>query len=445
MKKQPELFQPCNLTRACAVTDNKGGHGAARARTVKPNRYQLELVPFDLDSLLPEDHRARIVWAFVEGVDISELYAAIGSVEGGAGRPATDPRVFLALWLFATLEGVGSARALDRACKRDAAYRWILGGVTVNYHSLADFRTAHEPTVDRLVTESAAALMVEGLVEMERVAQDGVRVRASAGAASFRRERTLEQCVEEAQAQVAALKKELHEDPGAGHRRRAAARRRAAEERRERVAAALEQMAAVKAKKKASEREKARVSTTDPEARVMKMADGGFRPAYNVQFATDTGSQVILGVEVSNHGSDQGKMSPMVTDLERRYQRTPSEYLVDGGFAGHEEIERVAQAGIRVFAPVMKPKDDRRDPFTPRATDSPEVAAWRGRMSTPEAQEIYKDRAATAECVNAQARNRGLRQFLVRGVAKVRAVVLWYALAHNLMRAVQLRAARAAA
>lgn len=445
MKKQPELFQGNDSTHGRTVTDDKEAHDGTRVRTVKPNRDQLELVPFDWDSLLPEDHRARVVWAFVEGVDVSELYAQIGSVEGRAGRPATDPRVFLALWLFATLDGVGSARALDRACKRDVAYRWILGGVTVNYHSLAAFRTAHEQTVDRLVTESAAALMVEGLVEMERVAQDGVRVRASAGAGSFRRERTLAQCLAEAQAQVEALKQELHADPGAGQRRREAARRRAAEQRRDRVAAALQQMAAVKAKKKAGAREQARVSTTDPEARVMKMADGGFRPAYNVQFVTAAGSQVILGVEVSSHGSDQGKMTPMVSDLARRYQRAPTEYLVDGGFAGHAEIERVTQAGIRVFAPVMKPKDDRRDPFTPLATDSPEVAAWRRRMSTPEAKEIYKDRAATAECVNAQARNRGLRQFLVRGVAKVRAVVLWYALAHNLMRAVQLRAARAAA
>lgn len=445
MKNQSELFPAMSFPHDGKNTKGQEGHRGGKARTTKPNRDQLQLVPFDLDSLLPEDHRARVVWAFVEGLDLSELYAQIGSVEGRSGRPATDPRVFLALWLFATLDGVGSARALDRACKRDAAYRWILGGVTVNHHSLADFRTAHEQTLDRLVTESAAALMAEGLVEMERVAQDGMRVRASAGAASFRRERTLAQCLEEAQAQVEALKKELDADAGAGHRRREAARRRAAEERRARVEAALHQMGAVKAKKKAGEREKARVSTTDPEARVMKMADGGFRPAYNVQFATDAPSQVILGVEVSNQGSDQGKMSPMVTDLTRRYQRAPSKYLVDGGFAGHEEIERVTQAGIRVFAPVMKPKDDTRDPFAPLTTDSPEIAVWRRRMSTPEAKEIYKDRAATAECVNAQARNRGLRQFLVRGVAKVRAVVLWYALAHNLLRAFELRAARAAA
>lgn len=445
MKKQTELFHPINSMQDATIPGWQERHSRGKPRTVKPNRDQLELVPFDLDSLLPEDHRARVVWAFVEELDISELYEQIGSVEGRSGRPATDPRVLLALWLYATLDGVGSARALARACTRDAAYRWILGGVRVNHHSLADFRSVHESTLDRLVTESAAALMAEGLVEMERVAQDGVRVRASAGAASFRRERTLTQCLEEAQAQVEALKKDLHGDPGAEHRRRAAARRRAAEERRDRVAAALQQMVAVKVKKKAGEREKARVSTTDPEARVMKMADGGFRPAYNVQFATDTASQVILGVEVSNQGSDQGKMSPMVTDLARRYPRAPTEYLVDGGFAGHAEIERVTQAGIRVFAPVTKPKDDTRDPFTPRHTDCPEVAAWRRRMSTPEAKQIYKDRAATAECVNAQARNRGLRQFLVRGVAKVRAVVLWYALAHNLLRAFQLRAARTAA
>ncbi len=444
MKKQQSMFgcEPNSALedKMAPVTEK----AAARARTVKPIRDQLELRAFDLDSLLPTGHKARTVWAFVEKMDLEELYAEIGSVEGGPGRPATDPTVYMALWLFATLEGVGSARALDRACKRDDAYRWICGGVSVNHHSLGEFRVAHGALLDRLLTESTAALTVAGAVTMERVAQDGMRVRASAGAASFRRQSTLEACYEEARQQVEALKKELEEDSGASQRRQEAARRRAAEERRERVEAALTQLAAVQEKKKAAEREKARVSTTDPEARVMKMADGGFRPAYNVQFVTDTGSQVILGVEVTNQGSDQGQMSPMLAALAQRYGRLPGKYLVDGGFATHAEIEVVARASVEVYAPVMKPKNQTRDPHEPLDTDSPEVAAWRQRMGTSEAKEIYKDRAASVECVNAQARNRGLRQFLVRGREKVRAVALWYALAHNLMRAAQLQAATAA-
>lgn len=177
----------------------------------------------------------------------------------------------------------------------------------------------------------------------------------------------------------------------------------------------------------------------------MKMADGGFRPAYNAQFATDTASQVIVGVEVSNSGSDQGKMTPMLEQIQQRYEQRPQEYLVDGGFAGHAEIEKATGAGVKVYAPVMTPKKDTRDPHQPREGDSEAIAAWRQRMGTQEAKEIYKERAETSECVNALARNRGLRQFLVRGAQKVRTVLVWYALAHNLLRGVSLRAQAALA
>lgn len=196
-------------------------------------------------------------------------------------------------------------------------------------------------------------------------------------------------------------------------------------------------------KKKAKDKAKARVSTTDPEARVMKMADGGFRPAYNGQFAVDTKTQVFVGVDVSNSGSDQDKMPPMVEQLEERYGNVPDEILVDGGFASHDAIEKVSKGkqGCTVYAPVPKPKDKTRDVHVPLPDDSETVASWRVRMGTQEAKEIYKERASTVECVNAIARNRGLQRFLVRGYRKVKAVLLWYVLAHNLMRAISLRGA----
>jgi hypothetical protein len=284
-----------------------------------------------------------------------------------------------------------------------------------------------------------AALMAEGLVELERVAQDGVRVRASAGAASFRRRKTLEACLAEAEAQVRTLRAELEADPGATTARQRAARERAARERQARVAQALAHLPALEAKKKPDERPKARASTTDPEARVMKMADGGYRPAYNLQFAADTASQVIVGVDATNAGTDHGQLAPMVAQVEERHQQPPAAMLVDGGFATKEDIAAVSDR-TTVYAPVQKPKDPTRDPHAPLPTDTPAVAAWRQRMGTPEAQAIYKERAATAECVNAQARNRGLRQLCVRGLAKVRVIALWYALAHNLMRAFALGA-----
>jgi transposase len=423
---------------------------AGRKRMRHAVRDQIEIQQCALDHLLPADHQARIVWDWVCGLDLSALHAPIQAVEDGPGQAPADPRILLALWLYATLRGVGSARELDRLCRCHVEYRWICGGVSMNYHTLADFRTQHPELLDQLLTRSVAALMAEGLVSLDRVAQDGMKVRASAGAASFRRQSTLEEALVEAESQLAALRAELEADPAAGTARQRAARERAAQERTERVQKALEHLPQIEAARKPAERSKARASTADPEARVMKMADGGFRPAFNVQLATATDSQIITGVEVVNSGGDQGKLVPMVEQHEERYDEPPREMLVDGGFAKKDDIDQVSppeggSGGTRVYAPVMKSKDPDREAHEPRADDSPAVAEWRQRMATPEAQQIYKERAATAECVNAIARNRGLQRFLVRGLRKAKAVMLWYVLAHNLMRAVTLRAKLAAA
>jgi len=408
-------------------------------------RDQIELRSVDLHSLISPDHAVRIVWDFVVGLDLSALLAKIKAVEGVPGRDATDPRILLALWLYATIDGVGSARALERLTKQHDAYRWICGGVTTNHHLLSDFRVAHVEVLDGLLTTSVATLVAEGLVELKRIAQDGVRVRASAGEASFRRKPTLEQCLKDAEEQIEALKKELEEDPDATNRRQKAARAGAAAERKERVERALEQLPEVEAKKKKADRDKARVSTTDPDARKMKMGDGGFRPAFNGQFAVDTETLVVAGVDVTNEGSDQAQMSPMLDQLEERYGEVPDEYLSDGGFAAIDQIEEATSRGATVFAPVRKPRDPSRDRYEPRPGDSEIIADWRQRMGTAEAKAIYRDRASSVECVNGHVRNRGLLQFLVRGLEKARAVLLWHALAHNLMRAASLRAAAAAA
>jgi transposase len=412
---------------------------AGTPRLKRANRRQIVCLPHALDDLLPEDHEARIIWAYVEGLDLTPLHDLILAVDGHAGRSAADRQIFMALWLYATLKGIGSARQLAELCERHVAYRWICGGVTVNHHTLSDFRTAHGEFLDRLLTQ--------GLVEMERVAQDGMRVRASAGAASFRRRETLEKCLAEAEEQVQRLRAELESDPAAANQRQKAARQRAARERLERVQKALQHLPEMEARKKPQDREKTRVSTTDAEATVMKMADGGYRPAYNVQLATDTAAQIITGVDVVTSGGDQGQLAPMVEQHDERYQQTPEAMLVDGGFVKKEAIEQVSppEGGTVVYAPVMESKDPHRDRHTPCDDDSPAVAEWRVRMGTPEAKEIYKERAATAECVNAIARNRNLQQFRVRGRSKVRTIVLWYVLAHNLMRAVALRAAATAA
>lgn len=418
---------------------------AVRAQSVAvprvqwPNRLQMELRPVDLESLLPEDHKARIVWGYVERQELSLLYARIKAVEGGVGRAPIAPEILLSLWLYATLEGVGSARALARLCEAHDAYRWLCGGVGVNHHTLSDFRVGCGEFLDRLLSTNVAALLSCGAVSMVRVAQDGMRVRADAGAASFRRKARLQDYLAQARAQVAALKREIEDDPDATQRRQQAARERAAREREQRIAQALARLPQVEQLKKANGQpvETARVSTTDAEASVMKMADGGYRPAYNAQLATDTRTQVIVGVDVITRGSDQGQLAPMVEQLQVRYAQRPQEMLVDGGFTRLADIEQVA-AHTKVYAPVPQPKDESRDRHAPLPGDAPAVAAWRTRMGTEAAKAIYKDRAATAECVNALARNRGLSRFNVRSLDKVKSVLLWFALAHNLMRIVEI-------
>jgi transposase len=418
-----------------------------------PERHQVEIRCLALDQLLPDDHQARLIWHYVEGLDLTPLYQDIRARQATAGRDANDPRILLALWLYATIDGVGSARQLDQLCQEGLPYQWLAGGVSMNYHSLADFRSEHVAVLDGLLTHGVAALLHQGLIELTRVAQDGMKVRASAGQASFRRTATLEQCLHEAQAQVQAVQAQAEDDPAALNRRQQAARQRAARERQQRVAAALSEAQQLTARRaqtaaktcRAADPEKVRASTTDPEARKMKMADGGYRPAYNVQFATATAGGVIVGVDVSNAGTDGGQLPAMAEQIERRYGQAPAEFLADGGFAVLDDIQALHQEyQAKVYAPVKdedKKREKGEDPFAPRRGDAEGVKLWRQRMGTAEAKAIYKERAATAEWVNAGARNRGCYQVRVRGRRKVLAVALWQALAHNLLRLLALRSA----
>lgn len=413
-----------------------------KPRVVSPNREQLLLAPVDLERLIADEHPARGVWALVERLDLSAFYDEIEARGSEPGRPATDPKVLLALWVYANAEGVGSARLLERLCERDAPYRWICGGVPVNYHTLSDFRVKHGPKLNGLLTQTLAALMKQGVVKLKRVAQDGLKVRASAGAASFRRRQSLNRCLEEAKEQVRKLKREIEDDGSASSRREKAARERAATERQAAIEAALAELTEVESKreergKKDGRRAKgeARASTTDPACRVMKMADGGFRPAYNVQLATDVDGGCIVGVEATNNGTDQPNLVPMLDDIQERTGSTPGEYLVDGGFVSLENIEVLAERGAVAYAPVPEPRDEKVDRYAPKKDDSPALAAWRVRMGTEQAKRIYVQRGATAERTNADLRgHRGLDRLNVRGLAKVKSVVLLAALTFNALR-----------
>jgi len=446
-----ELFDRGEFLPSKAEKEERQAEGHPRLRV--PHRTQVEMRCASLDELLAADHAVRAIWEMVCGLDLSEFLDDVKAVEGRQGRNATDPRLLLALWMYAVVDGVASARELERRCQSHLPYQWLCGNVTVNYHMLSDFRKDHGEKLDRLFTRAVGNLLHEGLVTLNRVAQDGMRVRAGAGNASFRRKDRLTKCLAEAEEQIAALKQLAEQDPQEASRRQQAARERAARERAKRIRKAIEQCEEVAAKRKASRSSKkkqreARASTTDPDARIMQMADGGYRPACNVQLATDVESGIIVGVDVVNAGSDNGQMGPMVDQVTERCQRTPKQWLVDGGFNSLEDIDRVeTDLGCEVYMPI---RDARRklksgeDPYTRRRDDTDATARWRARMETAEAKSIYPLRAQSAEWVNAVFRNHNLWRMPVRGKKRWRCVTLLHALTHNLLRASKLRLAAAA-
>jgi transposase len=407
-------------------------------------RTQLEWQTVCLDDLIAQDHRARAVWAYVESLDLSPLYERVEAVAGEAGRPAIDPAILMALWLYATLEGIGSARLLDRLCESDHAYRWIRGGVGVNYHTLADFRVETGPFLDDLLSRSVAALVAAEVVDLSCVAVDGVRVRAAAGSGSFRAKERLAELDRLAREKVATLRSEVENDPAAATNRLQARRASAAEDRLRRLQAAREAHALIEAQRMAeaeSQRRRTpkkgktvRASTTDPQARIMKMADGGFRPAYNLQVKTDVAGGFVVGVAASDRASDRGQLTPAMAEIKKRYGATPQRVLADGGYDGKDDVERLHQEEIALFCPVSDAH---------KKSDGPGMRALRERMAREDGQAQYRKRFAT-ERPHADMRNRGLQRFLVRGKDKVKAVVLWFVHAHNFLRLQSLQAASTA-
>jgi transposase len=403
----------------------------------------------DLDQLVPPDHAVRLVAAFVASLDLAPLYAAIKARTHGPGRDAIDPALLLALWLHATIEGVGSARELARLCTRDITYRWLCGGVGVNHHALSDFRCGHAALLDQLLTNSVTSLVADGLIQLERLAQDGMKLRASAGAASFRRRQTLERLRAEVAARIAQLRDEVDHAPDASSRRRAAAAERRAEDQAARLRQAQERLRELEAAqslraakdridRKTGRDKELRVSTTDPQARVMRMAAGAFRPAYNVQMGCDPDTLVVVDVGLEETGSDSGQIGPMLERVERRYGKRPSFHLADAGFCELDDIEAAHGRGTIVLTPSGSESRKGAKAYAPQCKDGPGVAAWRVNMQTPNCRRWYSVRSQ-AECVFAQWRARDLVQVLVRGAEKVRCVALLHALAHNMAATFRLR------
>jgi len=427
------------------MKQDAGKNGAAvRLRMAQRSQVVTER----LDDLVPAGHPARTIWEITGALDLSGFCDTIRARQGGVGRNSTDPRRLTAVWLYATVRGVGAARELDRLCRESRPYQWLCGGVSVNYHLLSDFRVRHAEALDQLFTRVVAVLVKKGLVKVRRIAQDGLRVRASAGASSFRRGSTLERLQEEAAEHVRQLRQWL-EDPkkSAGLSVRVKqAKRRAARERQERIEQAKQLIPQLQErqrrsaqrlsqKQQAEQQREPRASTTDAEVSRMKMSNGGFNPAVNVQLAADPQSRAILGVGVTSEGVDYEQSEPMRQQVEERAGQKVEEHLYDGGYTKTEQIERAAEAGVTVYAPPKPPRnrEKRGDEFTPRSGDSEAIRQWRARMGSEPGQQIYKQRGATIETINARMRRSGLTQLTVRGLRKVRCVVLWAALAYNLM------------
>lgn len=403
------------------------------------------------DDLVGPHHTVRLIAALVDTLDVSGFCEPIKAREGEAGRDATDPRMLVALWLYACIRGLGSARELARRCEDSAAFRWLCGGVTVNHRLLSDFRTDHGEALDKLFTQVIASLVERDVVKVSRISQDGVRVRVSAGAGSFRREQRLEQLLKQAKEHVEQLRRQVDSPEYAAlSARQKAARKRAAEEKQQRLQQAIAQLPELKQKQEQAEKRagqgafgqkvrqrEPRVSTTDPEARRMKMPNGGFHPAVNVQLATDTDSRAILGVEVTNQGSDaSGLSAPMRQQVEQRTGQPVEQHLVDGGYLCNDDIEEAHEQGVELFVPPKTAKDpkNRGRELEPKRGDSEAVLAWKRRMASEVGKEIYQERAATSETVNADLRcYRGLSQITVRGLHKMKCVALWCALAYNVM------------
>lgn len=396
--------------------------------------------PCSLDELLPDDHDARLVWQLVETWDLSQFLDAIRARGETPGRAATDPKLLVALWLYAATRGVAGGRELARLCETDDAYRWLCGTVSVNYHMLNDFRVKDEAALNGLMTQMLAVLIRGGLVTVSRIAQDGTRVRAGAGANSFKRRDTIERALQQAQAHLEIIQRQAERAEDATQRR-CASEARAAQRKVDRMKQALGELAKVeeaKAQQKAkpTKTNPPRASLTDPEARFMRMPDGGNRPAFNVQLAVDTDSRAIVGVDVTNAGSDAGLAEPMRDQIKEQTDEVVKEHLVDGGYVKLEDLDQAAatEPPVTMFMPVPKPRKAGTDPHQPKPTDSDAVGQWRQRMGTPEAKEIYKQRASTIETVNGELKTeRGLKPFRVRGLSKVRCVSLWCALAYNIM------------
>ena len=402
----------------------------SKPRTTEPVRNQAA-IRFEMpDDALDAEHPARVLWQALGKLDLTAFLDEARSVEGGAGRPTHSPRMMLTLWTYAISQGVGSAREIARLVHSDRAFGWIVGEVPVGHHALSKFRGGHQAALDKLMTDILGALLHKGVLSLRLVAQDGMRVRAAASAPSFRSLGSLHECREQAELHLNAVLAQA-DDPELSLAQQVA-REAGARDFQRRIEEAITTVETLQAQRGPSDKP-ARASTTDAEARVMKMADGGFRPGLNVQMATAGsefgGPRTIVGVHVNDIGSDMSAVTPMLDQIERRTGKLPQTLLADANHGNHAAIVDADARGVNVVIAVSK----RTRESSAKADAHPAITAWKARMETDEAKQLYRARASLCEWSNAQAAGRfRFRQLLVRGVEKATSVALLVAITTNL-------------
>jgi transposase len=329
-----ELFSGYDRT---SPPERQEGEKIPRLRAV--DRNQMVFHPVEIDRLIPEDHEARAIWEVTGSLDLSCYYDGVDAVEGKAGAPAFDPRLLVSIWIYSYSKGISSAREITRLSEYDPAYQWLTGMRPVNYHTLSDFRSTHGNSLHQLFVEVLGLLTLEGLVTLERVMHDGTKIKASAGRDTFRREEALHEHLMRAEAQVKAMEEASEEEMAPRIKR---ARERAAREQKERLSHALDQLDKIRSQKKSAQ---TRVSTTDPECRIMVQSDGGFAPSYNVQISTDAKEKVIVGLGISQSAADQ-TLLPSALDEIKKMAGIPKQVVVDTGFTTREAIIAAHERGI---------------------------------------------------------------------------------------------------
>ena len=412
-------------------------------KIIAPVRGQVEVKWSALDGELPTDHFARVLDRVVGSLDVGPFLARAKSIKGAAGRPLLCPRMMLVLWLYAIIDGVAAATEIEELTRSHVAYRWIVGGLRTSHDVISRFRVEQGEGFSKVLSEVLARLLEAGLLDLDVVAQDGTRLRASAGAPSFRTAPALEDCREHAALHLKAVLaqgKDPHLSQTMKVSREVKAREYAA-----RVEAAIEALSTLPANKKNAPR----ASTTDPDARVMKMGDGGFRPAYNVQLAVAGselgGPRAIVGVIVTNVGSDMGSLTPMANDIEKRTGSRPETVLADSNHYKLSDLEEVERLGTRPVVPPPRPRkgsaivksDNTKSPAPIAGTvpveKQPSVDEWRDEAMSPADRQLYRRRASLSELANAVLKGSyRMDQLPVRGLARVTSTITLYALCFTL-------------